>query len=114
MTPPWRDYDRGLRSQADVARELNISVRQLQRIEAEALGTYLLGIAAAMREAIGDLEDVRPPRRFPCRISERLPEHVEAAHAERLPGLPTPSTLSRSGVDQRARHLPRRFSKGKP
>lgn len=66
-----RDYLRGLRSQADVAAELGISVRQLQRIEEIALARLVVGVCRAIRREIGDLA----PDENPCRISPNRPEH---------------------------------------
>jgi DNA-binding transcriptional regulator LsrR (DeoR family) len=111
MSSAIRDYTRGLRTQAEVARELGISVRQLQRIEDEAVARWLLGIARAMREAIGDFSsEPRLPRRFACRISEIQVEHRD--HAQRVePPCESVSRADSQFVTRRAGLLPRRFSR---
>lgn len=113
MKAQLRDYTRGLRSQEEVARELGISVRTLQRIEDEALAYYLLGIARALREAVGDFDN--SPTEDPaflhpsCRIAENVGESAEGDLARRIAASPHGSSGdSFSGVERRA-GLPSRF-----
>jgi len=95
LTP--RAYLRGVRSQAEVAAELGISVRQLQRVEERALARLVLGVCRSIRCELGDL----PPDEKPCRIS---PDRSEAGHASRA--APVRSIV---GVGRRA-GLPRRIT----
>jgi hypothetical protein len=100
-------YLRGKRSQAEVAAELGVSVRQLQRIEEEALLWWTLAVCRAIRREIGDLDSSTGDPgggTIPCRISANRTEHRE--HAPRAPTSPpasSPGGVVRAG-------LPRRWS----
>lgn len=103
---------RGVRTQAEVARELGLSLRQVQRIEDEALGLLLWMIARAMREAIGDFSSVpRVPRRFACRIGENQADAQARSQRDDAEGPPTP-LVARRRVGRTS--IPRRFPRKNP
>lgn len=101
-----RQYRIGRCSQADVAAELGVTVRQARRIEDEAVAWWTLAVCKAKRQQLG-MEPMKiPPRRFPCPISATLPQ--DGAHAPRIVSPLLEPSPAREPAGRRA-GLPRRF-----